>query len=72
MSRSMADPRDNQPAKASKASKKKEAPEDLVDAGEGDSRKEEAAKELKKASVPKESRSDASQELDINEHKKEV
>lgn len=58
--------------KPAKPVKKKEAPEDLVDAGEGDSRKEEAAKELKKASVPKESRSDASQELEINEHEKEV
>ena len=62
MSRSVADPggdsTGDQPAKANK----KEAPEDPVDAREEGSRKEEAAKEPKKeASVPKESRSEASE-----------
>lgn len=57
MSKSLVDPGGNQPAK----SNKKDAPEDLVAAGEEGSRKEEAAKELKEAAVPKESRSDASE-----------
>lgn len=52
------DPGGDQPAKADK----KEAPEDMVDAGEEGSRKEEAAKEPKReASVLKESRSDGSE-----------
>nr|XP_058926751.1 centrosomal protein of 164 kDa isoform X10 [Kogia breviceps] len=73
MSRSVADPggdpAGDQPAKANK----KEAPEDPVDAREEGSRKEEAAKEPKKeASVPKESRSEASEESEISEHMKEL
>ncbi|XP_046542067.1 centrosomal protein of 164 kDa isoform X2 [Equus quagga] len=62
------DPGGDQPAKADK----KEAPEDMVDAGEEGSRKEEAAKEPKReASVLKESRSDGSEESEISEHVKE-
>ncbi|KAF6102667.1 centrosomal protein 164 [Phyllostomus discolor] len=69
MSKSLVDPGSNQPAK----SNKKDAPEDPVAAGEEGSRKEEAAKELKKeAAVPKESRSDASEEPEISEHMKEL
>ncbi|XP_057409204.1 centrosomal protein of 164 kDa isoform X18 [Balaenoptera acutorostrata] len=73
MSRSVADPggdsTGDQPAKANK----KEAPEDPVDAREEGSRKEEAAKEPKKeASVPKESRSEASEGSEISEHMKEL
>ncbi|XP_064338158.1 centrosomal protein of 164 kDa isoform X10 [Camelus dromedarius] len=68
-SRSLVDPGGNQPAKANK----KEAPEDLVDAGEKGSRKEETATEPKKeASVSKESRSEASEDLEISEHVKEL
>ncbi|XP_008051840.1 centrosomal protein of 164 kDa [Carlito syrichta] len=49
---------------------KKEAPEVPVDAGEEGSTREEVAK--KKASAPKEGRSDASQESEISEHVKEL
>uniref|UniRef100_A0A2K5MIV4 Centrosomal protein of 164 kDa n=1 Tax=Cercocebus atys TaxID=9531 RepID=A0A2K5MIV4_CERAT len=66
---SKADPRGNDPAEASE----KEAPEDTVDAGEEGSRREEAAKEpKKKASALEEGSSDASQELEISEHMKEL
>ncbi|KAM5316901.1 centrosomal protein of 164 kDa isoform 6-T7 [Glossophaga mutica] len=69
MSKSLVDPRGNQPAK----SNKKDAPEDPVAAGEEGSRKEEAAKEPKKeAAVPKESRSEASEDPEISEHMKEL
>ncbi|XP_045694271.1 centrosomal protein of 164 kDa isoform X9 [Phyllostomus hastatus] len=69
MSKSLVDPGGNQPTK----SNKKDAPEAPVAAGEEGSRKEEAAKELKKeAAVPKESRSDASEEPEISEHMKEL
>ncbi|XP_047608168.1 centrosomal protein of 164 kDa isoform X3 [Phacochoerus africanus] len=73
MSRDVADlgvdPGGDRPAGASK----KEAPEDLVEAGEKGSRKEEAAKgPEKKASVPKESRSDVTEESEISEHMKEL
>ncbi|XP_053528716.1 centrosomal protein of 164 kDa isoform X3 [Artibeus jamaicensis] len=69
MSKSLVDPGGNQPAK----SNKKDAPEDPVAAGEEGSRKEEAAKELKKeAAVSKESRSDASEEPEISEHMKKL
>ncbi|XP_061059573.1 centrosomal protein of 164 kDa isoform X9 [Eubalaena glacialis] len=73
MSRSVADPggdpAGDQPAKANK----REAPEDPVDAREEGSRKEEAAKEPKKeASIPKESRSEASEGSEISEHMKEL
>ena len=54
----MVDPGGDQPTNATK----KEAPENLVDAGEEGSRKEEAAEEPKEeASVLKESRSEASE-----------
>uniref|UniRef100_A0A8B9YPM9 Centrosomal protein of 164 kDa n=1 Tax=Bos mutus grunniens TaxID=30521 RepID=A0A8B9YPM9_BOSMU len=57
-SRSGVDPGGDQPANTTE----KEAPEDPVDAGEQGSRKEEAAEEPKEeASVPKESRSEASE-----------
>ncbi|XP_036913412.1 centrosomal protein of 164 kDa isoform X3 [Sturnira hondurensis] len=47
--------------------------DDREAAGEEGSRKEEAAKELKKeAAVPKESRSDASEEPEISEHMKKL
>ncbi|XP_007446975.1 PREDICTED: centrosomal protein of 164 kDa [Lipotes vexillifer] len=63
------DPMGDQPAKANK----KEAPEDSVDAREEGSLKEEAAKKPKKeASIPKESRSEASGESEISEHMKEL
>uniref|UniRef100_A0A2K5YNH3 Centrosomal protein of 164 kDa n=1 Tax=Mandrillus leucophaeus TaxID=9568 RepID=A0A2K5YNH3_MANLE len=66
---SKADPRGNDHAEASE----KEAPEDTVDAGEEGSRREEAAKEpKKKASALEEGSSDASQELEISEHMKEL
>ncbi|XP_021526849.2 centrosomal protein of 164 kDa isoform X4 [Aotus nancymaae] len=62
------DPTGNEPAKASE----KEAPEDTVDAGEEGCRREEAAKEPKKAaSALEEGSSDASQESEISEHMKE-
>ncbi|XP_043756036.1 centrosomal protein of 164 kDa isoform X2 [Cervus elaphus] len=68
-SRSVVDPGGDQLANATK----KEAPEDPVDAGEEGSRKEEAAEEPKKeASVPKESRSEASEESEISEHVKQL
>lgn len=61
MSRDVADlgvyPGGDWPAGASR----KEAPEDLVEAGEKGSRKEAAKGPEKKASVPKESRSDVSE-----------
>ncbi|XP_070240255.1 LOW QUALITY PROTEIN: centrosomal protein of 164 kDa [Bos mutus] len=64
-SRSGVDPGGDQPANTTE----KEAPEDPVDAGEQGSRKEEAAEEPKEeASVPKESRSEASEESEISEH----
>ncbi|XP_010828945.1 PREDICTED: centrosomal protein of 164 kDa [Bison bison bison] len=64
-SRSGVDPGGDQPTNTTE----KEAPEDPVDAGEQGSRKEEAAEEPKKeASVPKESRSEASEESEISEH----
>nr|XP_023413944.1 centrosomal protein of 164 kDa isoform X8 [Loxodonta africana] len=51
----------------------KEAPTDPVDAGKENFRKEEAAEESKReASAPKESGSDASEELEISEHVKEL
>ncbi|XP_054448296.1 centrosomal protein of 164 kDa [Pteronotus mesoamericanus] len=69
MSKSLVDPGSNRPAKCNK----KDAPEDLVAAGEEGSRKEEAAKEPKKeAAVPEESISDASEEPEINEPMKEL
>lgn len=72
MSRDVADlgvyPGGDWPAGASR----KEAPEDLVEAGEKGSRKEAAKGPEKKASVPKESRSDVSEESEISEHMKEL
>ncbi|XP_032724481.1 centrosomal protein of 164 kDa-like isoform X5 [Lontra canadensis] len=67
------DPGGGQPAQATK----KEAPEDSLDAGEEGSRRGEAQvveeKEPKEeTSVPKESRSDRSQDSDISEHVKEL
>ncbi|KAM9768528.1 centrosomal protein of 164 kDa isoform 5-T5 [Dama dama] len=68
-SRSVVDPGGDQLANATE----KEAPEDPVDAGEEGSRKEEAAEEPKKeASVPRESRSEASEESEISEHVKQL
>ncbi|XP_037697515.1 centrosomal protein of 164 kDa isoform X3 [Choloepus didactylus] len=62
-------PGDDQPAKASS----KEAPEDLMDAGEEGSREEEAVTEPKRqASAPKGSGSDASEESKISDHVKEL
>uniref|UniRef100_A0A4W2BUW5 Centrosomal protein of 164 kDa n=1 Tax=Bos indicus x Bos taurus TaxID=30522 RepID=A0A4W2BUW5_BOBOX len=64
-SRSGVDPGGDQPANTTE----KEAPEDPVDAGEQGSRKEEAAEDPKEeASVPKESRSEVSEESEISEH----
>ncbi|XP_027419429.1 centrosomal protein of 164 kDa isoform X6 [Bos indicus x Bos taurus] len=64
-SRSGMDPGGDQPANTTE----KEAPEDPVDAGEQGSRKEEAAEDPKEeASVPKESRSEVSEESEISEH----
>ncbi|XP_045871948.1 centrosomal protein of 164 kDa isoform X6 [Meles meles] len=73
MSRIDVDPGGGQPAQATE----KEAPEDSLDAGEEGSRRGEAQvveeKEPKEeTSVPKESRSDRSQESDISEHVKEL
>ncbi|XP_032212874.1 centrosomal protein of 164 kDa isoform X14 [Mustela erminea] len=73
MSRIEVDPGGGQPAQATE----KEAPEDSLDAGEEGSRRGEAQvveeKEPKEeTSVPKESRSDRSQDSDISEHVKEL
>ncbi|XP_059037846.1 centrosomal protein of 164 kDa isoform X9 [Mustela lutreola] len=72
-SRIEVDPGGGQPAQATE----KEAPEDSLDAGEEGSRRGEAQvveeKEPKEeTSVPKESRSDRSQDSDISEHVKEL
>ncbi|XP_066101741.1 centrosomal protein of 164 kDa isoform X5 [Saccopteryx bilineata] len=69
MFKSLEDRGDSQPAKHDR----KDAPEHPVTAGEADLGKEEAAKEPKKeASVPKESSSDAIEELEVIEHVKEL
>ncbi|XP_047547669.1 centrosomal protein of 164 kDa isoform X3 [Lutra lutra] len=73
MSRIEVDPGGGQPTQATE----KEAPEDSLDAGEEGSRRGEAQvveeKEPKEeTSVPKESRSDRSQDSDISEHMKEL
>ncbi|XP_044113852.1 centrosomal protein of 164 kDa isoform X2 [Neovison vison] len=73
MSRTEVDPGGGQPAQATE----KEAPEDSLDPGEEGSRRGEAQvveeKEPKEeTSVPKESRSDRSQDSDISEHVKEL
>ncbi|XP_066228686.1 centrosomal protein of 164 kDa isoform X5 [Saccopteryx leptura] len=69
MSKSLEDRGDSQPSKHDR----KDAPEHPVTAGEVDLGKEEAAKEPKKeASVPKESSSDAIEELEAIEYVKEL